>query len=82
MVPFHEEEERCAHGCLQRESTASIVDAPGKYVQESPPKPQRLVRIDCRGLEFVEFKPDVWVFFFFFGFANRVLFGLTSRIGW
>ncbi|KAI4153340.1 MAG: hypothetical protein LQ340_002365, partial [Diploschistes diacapsis] len=41
-----------------RESTASIVDAPGKYVQESPPKPQRLVRIDCRGLEFVEFKPD------------------------
>ena len=42
----------------KRESTASI-KAPAKaYEQAEPAKPQNLIEFDCRGLEFVEFKPD------------------------
>ncbi|MCJ1332564.1 hypothetical protein MMC10_009257 [Thelotrema lepadinum] len=42
----------------KRESTATILDAAAKYVQQSPPKAQQVIKIDCRGLEFVEFKAD------------------------
>ena len=43
----------------QREHTANILDAPKSYAQQSPAKPQNILTIDCRGLEFLEFKPDV-----------------------
>lgn len=43
----------------QRESTASIKDAPRAYIQESPPKSQKIIEIDCRGLEFTEFRAEV-----------------------
>ncbi|KAI9894921.1 MAG: hypothetical protein M1814_000141 [Vezdaea aestivalis] len=42
----------------KRESTASIKIGPNPYKQESPPKPQNIIEIDCRGCEFVEFKSD------------------------
>ncbi|CAF9903385.1 MAG: hypothetical protein GOMPHAMPRED_000222 [Gomphillus americanus] len=43
---------------LQRESTATIVGTPNTYKQGSPAKPQEIIRIDCRGLEFTEFIAD------------------------
>lgn len=43
----------------QRESTASIKNTPLVYAQASPPRTQNIVEIDCRGLEFIEFKADV-----------------------
>ena len=46
---------------LQRESTATIVGTPNTYKQGSPAKPQEIIRIDCRGLEFTEFIADVSV---------------------
>ncbi|OQO09355.1 hypothetical protein B0A48_04753 [Cryoendolithus antarcticus] len=42
----------------KRQHTASIIDAPKSYPQQSPPKPQNIITFDCRGLEFVEFKAD------------------------
>lgn len=45
--------------CLQREHTANIQDSPQSYSQQSPPKPKNIITLDCRGLEFVEFKADV-----------------------
>lgn len=44
---------------IQREHTANILDAPKSYAQQDPPKPMNVITIDCRGLEFVEFKADV-----------------------
>jgi hypothetical protein len=43
----------------QRESSATIKAAPVKYEQNSPAKAKNLIEIDCRGLEFTDFKPDV-----------------------
>lgn len=43
----------------QREHSANITEAPKSYPQQSPPKSQKIITFDCRGLEFVEFKPDV-----------------------
>lgn len=43
---------------LQKEHTANIKEAPKLYPQQDTPKPQNIIVIDCRGLEFVEFKPD------------------------
>ncbi|KIW27115.1 hypothetical protein, variant [Cladophialophora immunda] len=43
----------------KRESSASIKAAPAKYEQNSPAKPKNIIDIDCRGLEFTDFKPDV-----------------------
>ena len=43
----------------QRESTATVKSPPQAYTQASPPKRQKIVEFDCRGLEFVEFKADV-----------------------
>ena len=46
----------------QRESSASIIAKAVPYEQGEPPKAQRLIEFDCRGLEFTEFKPEVCVF--------------------
>lgn len=35
------------------------MEAPKAYSQQDPPKPMKIVTMDCRGLEFVEFKADV-----------------------
>lgn len=43
----------------QREHSASIKEAPKPYEQTEPPKAQKIIEFDCRGLEFVEFKPEV-----------------------
>lgn len=43
----------------QREHSANIIDSPKSYSQQSPAKPLNIITLDCRGLEFVEFKPDV-----------------------
>lgn len=43
---------------LQKEHSANIKEAPKVYPQQDTPKPQNIIVIDCRGLEFVEFKPD------------------------
>ncbi|KAK7902739.1 hypothetical protein LTR67_002385 [Exophiala xenobiotica] len=42
----------------QRESSATIKAAPAKYEQTSPAKAKNLIEIDCRGLEFTDFRPD------------------------
>ncbi|KAK0645343.1 UPF0587 protein C2D10.03c [Lasiodiplodia hormozganensis] len=42
----------------KREHSANITEAPKSYHQQSPPKSQKIITFDCRGLEFVEFKPD------------------------
>ena len=43
----------------QRESTATIKAGAKPYLQVEPAKPQNMLEFDCRGLEFVEFKPEV-----------------------
>lgn len=43
----------------KRESSASIKAAPAAYEQTEPAKKQKLLEFDCRGLEFVEFQPEV-----------------------
>ena len=50
----------CSHFLTpyQRESSATILSPPTPYEQASPPKRQKLIEFDCRGLEFVEFKPE------------------------
>ncbi|TFA99236.1 hypothetical protein CCMA1212_008899 [Trichoderma ghanense] len=47
---------RCKN--CKRESSATIKSAPAAYEQTEPPKAQKLFEFDCRGLEFVEFKPE------------------------
>ncbi|ODA81003.1 hypothetical protein RJ55_03964 [Drechmeria coniospora] len=47
---------RCKN--CKRESSASIKAAAAPYEQSEPPKAKRLIEFDCRGLEFVEFKPE------------------------
>ncbi|KAF2239917.1 DUF866-domain-containing protein [Viridothelium virens] len=42
----------------KREHSASIINAPFSYEQQSPPKKKNIIELDCRGLEFVEFKAD------------------------
>ncbi|KAF2667933.1 DUF866-domain-containing protein [Microthyrium microscopicum] len=42
----------------KREHTANIKEAPKAYAQASPAKAFNILEFDCRGLEFVEFKPD------------------------
>ena len=44
----------------QRESSATIMAAPISYQQASPPTTQKVIDFDCRGLEFTEFKPEVY----------------------
>lgn len=45
---------------VQRESSATIKAAPVPYEQSEPAKPKNILEFDCRGLEFTEFKPEVW----------------------
>ncbi|KAI4737804.1 DUF866-domain-containing protein [Aureobasidium sp. EXF-12298] len=42
----------------KREHSASIKEAPKSYTHSDTPKAQKIIEFDCRGLEFVEFKPD------------------------
>ncbi len=42
-----------------RESSATIKAAPTSYEQGEPPKKQKIIEFDCRGLEFTEFIPEV-----------------------
>ncbi|KAL2260772.1 hypothetical protein VTK26DRAFT_5126 [Humicola hyalothermophila] len=42
----------------KRESSASIKAAPTPYEQTEPPKAQKIIEFDCRGLEFTEFIPE------------------------
>ncbi|KAF1349036.1 hypothetical protein BDV97DRAFT_354881 [Delphinella strobiligena] len=42
----------------KKEHSANIKEEPKVYPQQDTPKPQNIIVIDCRGLEFVEFKPD------------------------
>lgn len=44
---------------VQRESSATIKAAPKPYEQSEPAKPRAILEFDCRGLEFVDFKPEV-----------------------
>jgi len=42
----------------KRESSANIQATPRPYQQASPPTRQNILEFDCRGLEFVEFRPE------------------------
>jgi hypothetical protein len=44
---------------VQREHSANITEAPKAYPQQDPAKPMNVIVMDCRGLEFIEFKPEV-----------------------
>lgn len=48
-----------ADRAFQREHSANILEGPKAYPQQDKVKPQNILVADCRGLEFVEFKPDV-----------------------
>lgn len=43
----------------KRESSASILAAPAAYEQSEPAKSKPIITFDCRGLEFIEFIPEV-----------------------
>ncbi|KAG8527719.1 uncharacterized protein KY384_007873 [Bacidia gigantensis] len=43
---------------MKRESSATVNESPRPYVQASPPRPHQVIVIDCRGLEFIEFKAE------------------------
>ncbi|KAK0334412.1 hypothetical protein LTR91_018610 [Friedmanniomyces endolithicus] len=47
---------RCKN--CKREHSANITDTPKAYPQQSPAKAKNILTLDCRGLEFVEFKAD------------------------
>ncbi|KIW06581.1 uncharacterized protein PV09_02300 [Verruconis gallopava] len=47
---------RCQN--CKRQHSANIVEAPSAYEAESAPKEMNILQLDCRGLEFVEFKAD------------------------
>ncbi|KAL1588077.1 hypothetical protein WHR41_03375 [Cladosporium halotolerans] len=42
----------------KRQHTANVLEAPKAYPQQEPAKFQNILTIDCRGLEFVEFKAE------------------------
>ena len=44
---------------LQRDSSATIKEAPKAYLHTSPPQKVNILEFDCRGLEFTEFKAEV-----------------------
>ena len=44
---------------IQRESSATIKDAPKSYEQSEPAKSRPILEFDCRGLEFTDFKSDL-----------------------
>ena len=46
----------------KRESSATIKAAPVAYERTEPAKAKKIIEMDCRGLEFTDFKPDVSLF--------------------
>ncbi|KAI5458043.1 hypothetical protein BGZ63DRAFT_363547 [Mariannaea sp. PMI_226] len=42
----------------KRESSANFKSSPTAYEQTEPAKPHKVIEFDCRGLEFIEFKPE------------------------
>ncbi|KAJ2902136.1 DUF866 domain-containing protein [Zalerion maritima] len=42
----------------KREASATIKAAPASYEVAEPPKKVKIIELDCRGLEFTEFKPE------------------------
>lgn len=50
-----------SYSCTQRQHTANIQASPVAYQLSDPPKRQKLLTVDCRGLELVGFSPEgVW----------------------
>jgi len=47
---------RCKN--CKREHSASIRAPPAPYEQGEPPKQQKVIEFDCRGLELIEFKAE------------------------
>lgn len=45
----------------QKTHSASIISGPNTYEVQEKKTGQKIIEMDCRGLEFVEFKPDVSV---------------------
>lgn len=43
---------------IQRQHSANIVNPARSYDAQSPPKPLNILELDCRGLEFVDFRAD------------------------
>jgi hypothetical protein len=43
----------------QRQHSANVLEAPKAYPQQEPSKAQNILTLDCRGLEFVDFKAEV-----------------------
>jgi hypothetical protein len=43
----------------QKTHSASVVNGPHTYEGDEKRKGKKVIEIDCRGLEFTEFKPDV-----------------------
>lgn len=44
---------------MQKTHTASITSGPKAYEAQEKQGSQNILEMDCRGLEFIEFKPDV-----------------------
>lgn len=44
---------------MQKTHSASITAGPHTYEAQEKKKGQKIIEMDCRGLEFTEFKPDV-----------------------
>ncbi|KAF2739901.1 hypothetical protein EJ04DRAFT_426031 [Polyplosphaeria fusca] len=49
----------CGLPVWQREHSATVKAAPATYERSDPPKIKNILEIDCRGLEFTEFKAEV-----------------------
>ncbi|KAL2108870.1 hypothetical protein VUR80DRAFT_3245 [Thermomyces stellatus] len=45
-------------GCKGKQASATVKMAPAPYQQSDPPTKQKILEIDCRGLELVSFKPE------------------------
>lgn len=43
----------------QKQASATVKMGPAPYPQSDPPKKQKILEVDCRGLELVSFKPEV-----------------------
>lgn len=44
---------------IQKTHSATVTTGPNAYEADEKRKGQKIIDLDCRGLEFVEFKPDV-----------------------
>jgi hypothetical protein len=48
-----------AYNASQRQHSATVLEGPKSYPQQEPAKAMNILTMDCRGLEFVDFKADV-----------------------